>query len=199
MYKGNLIAATSGRSFWILDDLSLIRQYKKDTAFSIFDPSPAYLINGGSELDESNPDFTGLNSYRGVNPSTGVVIYYQLPALKETDELIMEIKDAAGNMVHTFSSKKDSTYKKYDGGPPAEPVLPKTKGLNRFVWNMRYSTMPGVPDAYIESSYRGHKAIPGKYTVTLKMGEQKVTTDAEILVIHYIQQMLPPTRNTTQL
>jgi len=42
--------------------------------------------------------------------------------------------------------------------------------------------MPGVPDAYIESSYRGHKAIPGKYTVTLKMGQQKFTTDAEILV-----------------
>jgi hypothetical protein len=53
-------------------DLSLIRQYKKDTSFTIFAPSPAYLINGGSELDESNADFTGLNSYRGVNPSTGV-------------------------------------------------------------------------------------------------------------------------------
>ena len=47
---------------------------------------------------------------------------------------------------------------------------------------MRYSTMPGVPDAYIESSYRGHKAVPGKYSVTLKMGQQKVTTDAMILV-----------------
>jgi ElaB/YqjD/DUF883 family membrane-anchored ribosome-binding protein len=47
---------------------------------------------------------------------------------------------------------------------------------------MRYSTMPGVPDAYIESSYRGHKAVPGKYTVILKAGQQKVTTDAEILV-----------------
>jgi ElaB/YqjD/DUF883 family membrane-anchored ribosome-binding protein len=41
--------------------------------------------------------------------------------------------------------------------------------------------MPGVPDAYIESSYRGHKAVPGKYTVILKTGKQKVTTDAEIL------------------
>ncbi|MDP9230389.1 MAG: glycosyl hydrolase, partial [Bacteroidota bacterium] len=181
IHQGNLIASTSGRSFWILDDLSLIRQYKKDTAFSIFNPSSAYLINGSSELDESNADFTGLHKTRGVNPSTGVVIYYQLPELKDTVRLIMEIKDAAGNVVHTYSSKKDSTYKKYDGGPPAEPVLSKAKGLNRFVWNMRYSTMPGVPDAYIESSYRGHKGIPGKYTVTLKMGEQKVSADAEIL------------------
>jgi ElaB/YqjD/DUF883 family membrane-anchored ribosome-binding protein len=182
IHQGNLIAATSGRSFWILDDLSLIRQYKKDTTFSIFDPSSAYLINGGSELDQTSPEFTGLNSYRGVNPANGIVIYYQLPELKKTDTLIMEIKDATGNVVHIYSSKKDSTYKKYDGGPPAEPVLSTTKGLNRFVWNMRYSTMPGVPDAYIESSYRGHKAVPGRYTVTLKVGRQKVTTDAEILV-----------------
>jgi photosystem II stability/assembly factor-like uncharacterized protein len=181
IHQGNLIAATSGRSFWILDDLSLIRQYKKDSAFSIFNPSPSYLINGSSELDESNPDFAGLHKTRGVNPSTGVVIYYQLPELKDSVQLTMEIKDAVGNVVHTYSSKKDSTYKKYDGGPPGEPVLSKTKGLNRFVWNMRYSTMPGVPDAYIESSYRGHKAIPGKYTITLKAAEQKVSTDAEIL------------------
>ena len=182
IYQGNLIAATSGRSFWILDDLSLIRQYKKDTTFSVFDPPPAYLINGGSELDQTSAEFTGLNSSRGVNPANGVVIYYQLPELKKTDTLTMEIKDASGNVVHIYSSKKDSTYKKYDGGPPAEPVLSISKGLNRFVWNMRYSTMPGVPDAYIESSYRGHKAVPGKYTITLRVGKQKVTTDAEILV-----------------
>ncbi len=182
IHQGNLIAATSGRSFWILDDLDLIRQYKKEvTAFSIFDPSPAFLINGSSELDESSADFTGQNKYSGVNPSTGVVIYYQLADPKDSIILTMEIKDATGNLVNTFSSKKDSTYKKYDGGPPAEPVLSKAKGLNRFVWNMRYTTMPGVPDVYIEASYRGHKAIPGKYTVTLKMGEQKLLTNAEIL------------------
>ena len=181
IHQGNLIAATSGRSFWILDDLGLIRQYKKDTAFAVFDPSPAYLINGGSELDQSTPDFTGLNSLRGINPANGVVIYYQLPELKKTDILTMEIKDTSGNIVHAYSSKKDSTYKKYDGSPPAEPVLSITKGLNRFVWNMRYSTMPGVPDAYIESSYRGHKAVPGKYTITLKVAQQKATADAIIL------------------
>ena len=182
IYHGNLIAATSGRSFWILDDLSLIRQYKKDTSFTIFNPSPAYLINGSSELDDSNPEFTGSNKTRGVNPSTGVVIYYQLPELKDSSlVLMMDIKDAAGNLVRTYSSKKDSTYKKYDGGPPAEPVLSKSKGMNRFVWNMRYATMAGVPDAYIESSYRGHKAVPGKYTITLRMGTYTVSTEAEIL------------------
>ena len=46
---------------------------------------------------------------------------------------------------------------------------------------MRYATMPGVPGVYIESSYSGHKAPPGKYTFTIKQGGQTITTDAEIL------------------
>ncbi len=181
IHKGNLIASTSGRSFWVLDDLALIRQYKKDTAFSVFLPSPAYIVNGSSELDGNSAAFTGLSTSRGVNPSTGVVIYYQLPALKDSIRLTMEIKDETGNIIRSFSSKKDAAYKKYDGGPPAEPVLSKAKGLNRFVWNMRYATMPGVPDVYIEAGYRGHKAVPGKYSITLKAGTEKATTVAEIL------------------
>ncbi len=183
IHRGNLIAATSGRSFWILDDLSVLRQYKKDTtSFSIFEPSPAYLVNGSSELDETNPDFTGAHKYRGVNPATGVVLYYQLPKLKDSSAIItMEIKDASGNLVRTFSSKADSTYRKYDGGPAEETLLTKATGLNRFVWNMRHATVPGIPHTYIESSYRGHKAIPGKYTVTIKTTAQQATANAIIL------------------
>jgi photosystem II stability/assembly factor-like uncharacterized protein len=186
VHKGNLIASTSGRSFWILDDLSVIRQYKKDAAsFAIYQPESAYLVNGSSEMDQasepSEDESPGADKLRGVNPSTGVVVYYQLPELKKIDEISMEIKDAAGNIVRSFSSKADEKYKKYDGGPKAEPLLPKSKGLNRFVWNMRYPTMPGVPDVYLESSYAGHKAPPGKYSVTVKMGERTVSTETAIL------------------
>ncbi|MEO6219458.1 MAG: hypothetical protein ABIO81_03450, partial [Ginsengibacter sp.] len=49
------------------------------------------------------------------------------------------------------------------------------------VWNMRHATMPGVPGVYIESGYRGHKASPGKYTITLKMNEKQLTANAAIL------------------
>lgn len=181
IHQGNLIAATSGRSFWILDDLSVIRQYKKDTVYRVFEPAPAFLINGSSELDGNSSDFTGTGTTRGVNPSTGVVLYYQLPALKDSQELVMDITDASGKLVRRFSSVKDSTYKKYDGGPPAEPILPKARGLNRFVWNMRHGTMPGVPGVYLEASYRGHKASPGKYNITLQSGQAKLTTEAVIL------------------
>jgi gas vesicle protein len=101
--------------------------------------------------------------------------------MKDTDKVVMEIKDAQGNMVRSFTSAKDTTYQSYDGAPPADPTLNKSKGLNRFVWNMRYATMVGVTQAYIESSYRGHKASPGKYSITLKMGDQTATTNFEIL------------------
>lgn len=182
VHKGNLIASTSGRSFWVLDDLSVIRQYKKDApAFAMYRPDNAPLVNGGSELNRSNPDFTGANPFRGVNPATGLVLYYQLPELKKDEQVTLEIKDAAGNPVRVFSSKADETFVGYDGGPNPEPLLPKGKGLNRFVWDMRYATMPGVPMVYIESSFAGHKAPPGKYVFVLKIGDRTVSTEAEIL------------------
>ena len=182
IHQGNLIAATSGRGYWILDDLSVLRQFKNEApAFSIYRPSDAYLVNGSSELDDTSEEFTGANRYRGVNPSTGVVIYYQLPEMKKEDQISLEIKDADGNLVRTFSSKADEKYKKYDGAPKADPLLPKAKGLNRFVWDMRYATMPGVPNVYMESSYAGHKAPPGKYSITVKTGNQTISTEAEIL------------------
>jgi photosystem II stability/assembly factor-like uncharacterized protein len=182
VHQDDLIAATSGRSFWILDDLTLIRQYKKETgSFTIYQPEDAYLVNGYSELDETDEDFSGSNRYRGVNPSTGIVLYYQLPEIKATDPLVLEIKDAQGNVVRHFTPKPDSTYKRYDGGPSAEPLLSAKKGLNRFVWNLRYPTMPGVPGVYIESSYSGHKASPGKYSFTLKLGTHEFTATASIL------------------
>ena len=182
VYRGNLIASTSGRAYWILDDLNLIRQYKKDApAFSVYKPADAYLVNSSSDLDETDEEFTGASKLRGVNPASGVVLYYNLPELKKADEVTMEVKDTAGNVVRRFSSKADDKFKKYDGGPRPEQELPKSKGLNRFVWDLRYPTMPGVPGVYIESSYAGHKASPGKYTFTLKSGTQTASTDAEIL------------------
>lgn len=182
VHKGNLIAATSGRAFWILDDLSLVRQYKPDSpAFAFFKPSDAYLANGGSELNGSDPEFTGANLTRGVNPANGMVLYYKLPELKKDDVVTLEITDGEGKTVRTFSSKADPSYRRWDGGPGSDPTLSKAKGLNRFVWNMRYPTMPGVPGVYIESSYSGHKASPGKYRFTLKAAGQTLTTDADIL------------------
>jgi photosystem II stability/assembly factor-like uncharacterized protein len=182
VHKGNLIASTSGRAFWILDDLDLIRQYKKDSAqFMLYRPADAYLVNTSSDLDSTDDEFTGASRFRGVNPASGVVVYYRLPELKKDDEITLEIKDSAGNTVHSFSSKADEKAQRWDGAPRPEPVLSKGKGLNRFVWDMRYTTMIGVPNVRIEGGYAGHKAPPGKYSLTLKTGAQTVSSEAEIL------------------
>ncbi len=182
VHKNDLVAATSGRSFWILDDLNVLRQYKNDLkTFSILQPADAYLANGSSELDKPDEDFDGTNTYRGVNPANGIVVYYTLPEMKKDEHITLEVKDASGNLVRTYSSKENKDFKKYDGGPNAEPKLPKSKGLNRFVWDMRYETLPGVENVYIEASYRGHKASPGKYIFTLKMNGQNVSAEADVL------------------
>jgi len=182
VHKNNLIAATSGRSFWILDNLSVLRQYKGNpTSFALYRPDDTYLVNGGSELDRTEEEFTGANTFRGVNPATGVVIYYQLPELKKDDVVTMEIKDATGNVVRTFSSKADEKFVRYEAGPRPDPVLTKNKGLNRFVWDTRYPTMVGVPNVRIEGGFAGHKAVPGKYTITIKTPAQSLSTEAEIL------------------
>jgi photosystem II stability/assembly factor-like uncharacterized protein len=182
IHQGDLIAATSGRSFWILDDLALLRQYQQaPTALTLYQPESAYLANGGSELNSSDESFTGAGTFEGVNPANGIVFYYFLPKENKDQTAFLEIKDAAGNIVRTVSSKKDSLYKQWDGGPSEDPSLTTNKGLNRFVWDMRFPTMNGIEDAYIEAGYRGHKAAPGKYTATLKWGETQATATAEIL------------------
>jgi photosystem II stability/assembly factor-like uncharacterized protein len=182
VHKGNLIAATSGRSFWILDDMGVIRQLKGSaSSTALYRPDPAYLVNGGSELDRVEDEFNGSNTFRGVNPATGIVVYYQLPELKKDDQITIEIKDTTGNIVRSFSSKADEKFVRYEAGPRPDPVLTKAKGLNRFVWDLRYATMVGVPHVRIEGGFAGHKGIPGKYTITLKTPAQTLSTEAEIL------------------
>ena len=182
VHQGNLIAATSGRSFWILDDLHVVQNYQKgEKQLSILPPSSNYLTNSSSSMDDMDASFTGIVGTNGVNAASGLVIYYHLPEVKEGEEIQMVIKDQSGAIVHSFSSKSDSLYARYDGGPDAEPVLSTEKGLNRFVWNMRHGTMLGVKDAYIEGSYQGHKASPGMYEIVLTNGSDTAIAKAEIL------------------
>jgi photosystem II stability/assembly factor-like uncharacterized protein len=183
IHQGDLIAATSGRSFWVLDDLTLLRQYNPTATANVqlFAPKPTYLANGRSELDRTDPDFTGVAANEGVNPASGVVVYYHLSdTLKKDAVLTLTITDASGNTVRSFSSKKEAA-QRWDGAPPPNPTLSTQKGLNRFVWNMRYPTMVGVPNIYIESSFSGHKALAGAYNLTLKLDDKTVQTTAKIL------------------
>jgi len=179
----DLIIATAGRSFWILDDLGLVRQYNSGTAesFKIYAPEDAVLGNWSSELNQSVAEFKGSDSFVGVNPANGVVVYYQLPPLADSVHVNMEIRNAEGKLVRRFTTEKDKEHTEYEGSPPVEPVLPKSKGINRFVWDMRYPTMPGVPEAYIEGSYRGHKTSPGEYRLLLTYSGKETKASFNIL------------------
>ena len=187
VHKGDLLASTMGRSFWILDDLGLLRQYNSNSSkndFFVFAPEESYRVSGYSALDNTSSDEDDLPvaGSSGTNPSTGVVIYYQIPEKKDsTDSLSMEIMDDKGNLVRHYSEKEDKDFVSFPGGPSTDPTMPSKPGLNRFVWNMRYPTLPGVPTVYIEGAYDGRKAAPGIYSAKLKYGKNIKTVPIKVL------------------
>jgi hypothetical protein len=182
---GDLIAATSGRSFWILDDLEVIRNYGVDSSKIFLYPiEDTYQVNGGSKLNESGNNVSGTDLKVGVNPSTGVVIYYQLPkdeSFNTLEKVTLNIYNQNKELIRSFTSDKNENFKIYDGGPSPDPSLSATKGLNRFVWDMRTHSRPGVPNVYIEGSYRGHKIAPGKYIIELAFSGEKLSREVTIL------------------
>ena len=171
----DLTIATMGRSFWVLDDLGLLRQFEGNkTTFKLLTPEDAIIGNWSSQLNYSSENFSGADDSEGVNPANGVVFYYYLPRKSKNKELTLEIKDKDGNIVRTIRSKSNPNYQRYPGGPSPEPTLSNNIGLNRFVWDMRHQSLPGIPTAYIEGSYRGHKAMPNLYSALLKQ-EDKIS------------------------
>ncbi len=188
VHHGDLIASTMGRSFWVLDDLPLLRYYdskNNKNELVVYTPEDAYRVSGYSALDNSSsPDDEEEESSgtSGSNPSTGVVIFYQLPEKKDTSvSLSLDIIDDKGVIVRHYDDKEDEHFVTFPGGPSANPVIPKGSGLNRFVWNMRYPTLPGVPSVYIEGAYDGRKAAPGNYSALLKYGKTEKKVSFKIL------------------
>ena len=179
--KGSdLVLATQGRAFWILDDLNLIRQYDPENKNGkLFQTKKTVIANWYSSM---NSNFsTGTNLLQGVNPASGMVFYYQLPKLKATDNVVLSILDSEGNLVNSFSSITNENYIDYEGAPPKKPTITANKGVNRFVWNMRHSILEGVPEVYIEGRFNGHKVIPGKYKVKLSYLDKNFEITSEII------------------
>ena len=188
VHQGDLVVATSGRGFWILDDLGLLNQFNNNSdAVQLYEPESALDAVWGSQLSSNNPNFDGTNSFEGVNPANGIVIYYKLPKLDDKTNVTLEIRNSENELVNTMSSQKNKDYRRWDGGPPPASTLSKKEGLNRFVWDMRYPIMSGIPDTYIEASFRGHRTIPGTYKLTLKAGEASVSANAVIVENPYYE------------
>ena len=182
VHKGNLIASTQGRAFWILDDLQPIRSFDPTSTDKtrILPVAETFRISGYSMFDGNEEIKQTYPITTGANPSTGAVIYYQLPnSVDSIKDLSIEIRDEKGAVIRQFSNKafakatSNNSYRE-------EPLLTVKKGLNRFVWNLKRQEMPTIDEVYIEGSYSGGRAVPGIYTLVLKVDGQTQSTQLVI-------------------
>lgn len=163
IHDNDLIAATSGRGFWILDDLGAVQQNRGTQLLNgqmvLFQPKPSFRFDA--------PDVAQPPKGMGQNPLAGVIIDYYLPRTMDSLELKIQILDAAGKVVRTYPNQDDPAYKAYPGGPPAVKRLPTQRGINRFNWDMRRELLSGVADVFMLGDYRGSMVPPGDYTIRL--------------------------------
>ena len=184
LHQDKLLAATQGRAFWILDDLTPFRKAASsiNDAFSLLPVANVYRLEVGSPLDrqfgeDENP--LKINTTM-VNPASGAVIYYHIQNKDSVKKLSIEVLDAANNVVRTYYSEK-SKIATSNNSSESDPKVEIRTGLNRFVWDLRYANLPSIDNVYIEGSSAGRKVIPGEYTIRLKINETTQTTKVKIL------------------
>jgi photosystem II stability/assembly factor-like uncharacterized protein len=170
--EDDLVAATHGRSFWILDDLTPLHQITDEVAgsdFFLFKPRDAYRMGGGYGRGGSNV---------GQNPPSGSVIHYYLKEAPK-EAVSLEFLDAQGNPIRKFSTR-------VTGGQPTGEMAVRfggfgnrvttEPGMNRFIWNMRYPDAESVPAAILWGGrLNGPTAVPGVYQVRLSVGDKTQT------------------------
>ncbi len=166
----NLIAATQGRSFWLIDDLTPLHQLNETIAkadFHLYKPMPSYRMNGAQAGRRGQP------KNEGMNHPNGVMIYFML---KDTVKAIasLEILEMNGTMIKKFATKPDKKAK--------DEELKIKPGMNRFVWNMRYANAEGFDGLIMwAGSLTGPKAAPGKYKARLTVNNVPIETEFEIV------------------
>ncbi|MEW6455232.1 MAG: glycosyl hydrolase [Acidobacteriota bacterium] len=177
----DLVVATHGRSFWILDDLTPLYQLSDEIAKSkmyLFKPRDTYRMRGR--------DFMFPRANIGKNPPNGTIIYYYFKD-KPEQEVKLEILDAKGNLVKTFTSMPKDEQPTIPEeiriffGEVGTQKVPADQGMNRFVWDLRYPDAVTVPGALLwAGTTRGAVAVPGTYQVRLKVGENSITQSFEV-------------------
>lgn len=171
--ENDLVISTAGRAFWILDDISALQQSKGNFAgLQVFTPKPTYKYEGYT------PSWMDVPPGIGKNPMPGVILDYYLPETADSLEVKLEILDASGKVIRTYSSIKDEEFKPFPGGPAPAQVIPAKKGINRFAWDFRGETLLAIPNAFVYGDYSGHRRAPGKYKARLTFKD--AVAEAEI-------------------
>jgi photosystem II stability/assembly factor-like uncharacterized protein len=177
--KGDdLVVATHGRSFWILDDVTPLRQVAAAEAAAsayLFTPEPGYRLYYPDQVDRRPPS--------GQNPPAGGLIDYYLRSAP-AGPIGMEIVAADGSVVRHLTSVKAAGAEQPPEWPDQvhpEDTLPAQPGMNRFVWNLRYDDPVQIPGAfYAGLPPRGPLVMPGSYSVSLTYGGQRQTVPLTI-------------------
>ena len=179
--KGDDLAiATHGRSFWILDDVTPLREVGNAAA-----ATGAYLYKPASGVRLYYPDQMDTRPPSGKNPPAGALIDYYLPSAASSP-VTLEIVDASGSVVRHLTSVKPRQAEQ----PPEWPdtvqlvnTLPTAAGMNRFVWDLRYDDPVQIPGAfYAGLPPRGPIALPGQYTLKLSYQGQTATAPLTLQV-----------------
>jgi hypothetical protein len=174
VHQNDLVLSTQGRSFWILDDLTVVHQLadgaSKDKAPWLFQPRETVRMR-----------MSGGDS----NPPRGAMIFYYLPD-KVKDEISLTISDSQGRAIQTFSSERkaqpdiDFPYG-FMGSFQGDRSLTKNIGLNRFVWDLRYPAVDFPKGTVVWGFLGGTRVAPGTFQATLKVGDWKQTQSFQVV------------------
>ncbi|MBL8899615.1 MAG: glycosyl hydrolase, partial [Planctomycetes bacterium] len=166
---GDLIAATQGRGYWILDDLTALREATREIL-----AKPLHLFAARA----------ALRRISGGGRASGAVLRYRLStALAESKDLSLEIRDAEGTVIRRFTRRPSEGEKPSERGGEREnlAVLPGEAGLNEFVWNLQW---PGAekPSGVVlwNGDLSGPRALPGTYTAVLSCGAERAEIAFEV-------------------
>lgn len=177
----DLVVATQGRSFWILDNLNVLHEMRdevKNADYYLYQPETTYLFGGGG--------FSRPGGTTGQNPEPGVVVHYNLQNATDS-EIQLQFVEPDGTVIRTYSNKEDlegntvekseEFYEEENGDTPSD-VLTSHQGLNTFSWDMSYEGATDLDGRQIlwAGSTDGPTAIPGKYTVRLLVDGEKVAS-----------------------
>jgi len=162
----NLIAATQGRSIWMVDDLTVLHQMNNDIAKAkthLFKPMDSYRMGGFQNKKVKNA---------GMNHPGGVMVNFNIRDTALLKEVALSFYEADGDLIATYSTTSKEKKNK----------LTVKEGSNQFVWNMNYPDTEKFEGMILWwGSLTGPKAIPGDYKVTLTIDGVEQTQDFKIL------------------
>jgi photosystem II stability/assembly factor-like uncharacterized protein len=180
VHGDDLVVATHGRAFWVLDDITPLRQLDAVNAsveMYLYKPQTALRLHLPTDIDRRGPV--------GDNPPPGAIFDYYFKTAPKT-EVKLEIIDSSGKLVRSLSSKE----KKGEEQPPEWPdqvrevtTIPASAGMNRYAWNLRWEPPVKIPGAFYSGiGPQGPLAQPGMYTVKLIVGGQSQSQPLEIVL-----------------